>query len=222
MWIFFSLPDSLQSGYSSGRAAAASWTLHVWSWAMTRCRRRKCRNCRQMYEPDPRNVRHQRYCSQPACRRASKAASQRRWLSSPKGRGYFRGPTNVQRVQAWRRVHPGYWKPAPKPPTALQDHSLTQPPVNKADTITLTGPALQDHMLTQTLAVAWTYRQLNRISVTRRHGRHHPPSHRVGENSLGHRVGLRGRREEREAAVEFGDAYLEYMRRTKRFVPFVV
>ena len=77
---------------------------------MTRCRRRKCRHCGQLYEPDPRNRYHQRYCSQPACRQASKAASQRRWRASPKGRDYFRGSANVLRVQAWRKAHPGYWR----------------------------------------------------------------------------------------------------------------
>ncbi len=53
---------------------------------MTKRRRRKCRNCGQLYRPDPRNLRHQRYCSQPACRRASKAASQRRWLAKAANR----------------------------------------------------------------------------------------------------------------------------------------
>ena len=35
---------------------------------MTKRRRRKCLNCGQLFRPDPRNVRHQRYCSAPACR----------------------------------------------------------------------------------------------------------------------------------------------------------
>ena len=48
---------------------------------MMRRRRRKCRHCGQLFRPDPRNLRHQRYCSARACRRASKAASQRRWLA---------------------------------------------------------------------------------------------------------------------------------------------
>ena len=74
---------------------------------MTRRRQRKCRHCGQLYEPDPRNGRRQRYCSQPACRQASKAASQARWRASPKGRDYFRGSANVLRVQAWRKAHPG-------------------------------------------------------------------------------------------------------------------
>ncbi len=28
----------------------------------------------------------------------------------PKGQGYFRGLANRQRVKAWQRAHPGYWR----------------------------------------------------------------------------------------------------------------
>ena len=38
--------------------------------------RRKCKCCRTLFRPDPRNRRHQRYCSAASCRAASKAASQ--------------------------------------------------------------------------------------------------------------------------------------------------
>jgi len=38
----------------------------------------KCLHCHQMFRPDVRNRRHQRYCSSKDCRRASKLASQRR------------------------------------------------------------------------------------------------------------------------------------------------
>ena len=54
---------------------------------MTKRRRRNCLNCRRLFRPDPRNVRHQRYCSAPAVRKAS----QTRWLSKPQSRNYFRG-----------------------------------------------------------------------------------------------------------------------------------
>ena len=71
--------------------------------------RRKCRCCLKLFRPDPRNRRHwQRYCSATACRAASKAASQARWLASPENQGYFCGPVNVARVQAWYdRAIPG-------------------------------------------------------------------------------------------------------------------
>jgi hypothetical protein len=38
--------------------------------------RRKCLCCLRLFRPDPRNRRHQRYCSAPDCRAASKATSQ--------------------------------------------------------------------------------------------------------------------------------------------------
>ena len=59
---------------------------------MTKQRQRKSLNCGQLYHPDPRNLRHQRYCSSPAGHKASKAASQARWLSKRQNRNYFRGP----------------------------------------------------------------------------------------------------------------------------------
>ena len=83
--------------------------------------RRKCKCCRTLFRPDPRNRRHQRYCSAALCRAASKAASQARWRAAPENQGYFRGPVNVARVQAWRSCHPGYWRRARPVGTALQD-----------------------------------------------------------------------------------------------------
>jgi hypothetical protein len=62
--------------------------------------KRKCLCCEEIFQPDPRNRHHQRYCSKPACQRASHAASQRRWLNKPENRDYFRGPIHVARVQA--------------------------------------------------------------------------------------------------------------------------
>ena len=98
---------------------------------------RKCRCCKDFLTADYRNAYHQLYCSKPECRRASKAASQRRWLAKPANRDYFRGRENMQRVQEWRRAHPGYWKkksgplPQTQPPEAqavdLDRHLVTQP-----------------------------------------------------------------------------------------------
>lgn len=95
--------------------------------------RHKCLFCGDMFRADPRNARHQKYCSQPACRKASKAASRRAWLAKPPNQDYFRGAENVARVQLWRVAHPGYWRGAggqrgkvPAAPRALQDHCPTQ------------------------------------------------------------------------------------------------
>ncbi len=120
---------------------------------MTRTRRRKCRYCGELYDPDPRNRFHQRYCRRPACRQASKVASQRRWRASPKGREYFRGLANRQRVKAWRRAHPGYWRRRHQKSRALQDHYLAQVVLLPGDKATLTQRALQDLLHTQGLAL---------------------------------------------------------------------
>jgi len=110
---------------------------------------RKCRNCGQLLTPDPRNRWHQKYCSHPACRKASKAASQQRWRKSAKGRNYFRGSANVLRVQAWRKANPGYGRNRGKISRALQDHSPPQPLAAQANTSDLTLGALQDVLSAQ-------------------------------------------------------------------------
>ena len=77
---------------------------------MPRRGQRKCPHCGQLYVPDHRNRYHQVYCSKPDCRQASKRASRRRWRNSSKGRDYFKGPTQVERVRQWRLEHPCYWR----------------------------------------------------------------------------------------------------------------
>ena len=72
--------------------------------------RRRCRCCSKSFTPDHRNATRQHYCTRPRCRRARKAASQRRWRSKDGNGDYFRGPKQVARVKLWRKSHPGYWK----------------------------------------------------------------------------------------------------------------
>ena len=79
--------------------------------AMNPPNRRRCSHCRRSFLPDCRNAYHQRFCSTPACQHASKRNSQRRWLRKPENRNYFREPDNLERVRAWRNLHPGYWRP---------------------------------------------------------------------------------------------------------------
>jgi hypothetical protein len=128
--------------------------VHYWQrpdvTPMKQHRRRKCRHCGELFHPDPRNRRHQHYCSKPACRRASKAASQRRWLSKAANRDYFRGAVNVQRVRAWRAAHPGYWKrDRPESSPGLQEDSGARALENKAPAGDLAAPALQDLLSAQ-------------------------------------------------------------------------
>jgi len=75
---------------------------------MGQAEKRRCLNCGDIFTPEPRNARHQRYCGLAPCKAASKRASQAKWLAKPENRDYHRGPEAVARVQAWRAVHPGY------------------------------------------------------------------------------------------------------------------
>ena len=113
-------------------------------------KRKKCCNCEQLFIPDPRNAKRQRYCSKPQCRRASKAASQSRWLAKPENQGYFSGPENVMRVQQWRADNPGYWRGKRKnKQDALQDPLNRQPVDNKYDSNDFANNALQDLLIGQ-------------------------------------------------------------------------
>lgn len=71
-------------------------------------RKKKCRHCGILFRPDSRNHKKQRYCSKSACRKASKAESQQKWVQE--NPDYFRSSQNVFRVQQWRKKHPGYSK----------------------------------------------------------------------------------------------------------------
>ena len=136
---------------------------------MKRSRERKCLCCQELFSPDYRNAKRQNYCRKPACRKASKTASQRRWSS--KNPDYFRGSHNVERVREWRSAHPGHRRkpsgdvlqdrcsripdkkqevaellpPEPQVKTSvLQDFCLTQHPVFVGLISHLTGAVLQD------------------------------------------------------------------------------
>ena len=112
--------------------------------------KKKCCNCKKLFLPDPRNAKRQEYCSQPDCRKASKTSSQQRWLHKPENRDYFRGPHNVQRVQQWRKAHPGYWRRDRKNnPHALQDPLTQQAIENKDNSAELASDALQDSLIWQ-------------------------------------------------------------------------
>jgi hypothetical protein len=112
---------------------------------MKRQRSRKCLCCGEMFRADPRNLRHQKYCSKAACRKASKAASQRRWLAKPDNEDYFRGPENVARVQEWRQAHPGYWRGLrAKARVALQDDCSAQIVELSSESTSLAPDTLQE------------------------------------------------------------------------------
>ncbi len=135
---------------------------------MRRTRRRKCLCCGELFRVDPRNRGRQKYCARDGCRKVSKSASQRRWLAKPENQNYFRGPAHLERVRAWRALHPEYWRRrgrrgsgALQDPScgqlidaaedsssfALQDLCRPQAPVLIGLIAHLTGSELQEHIL---------------------------------------------------------------------------
>jgi len=120
---------------------------------MAQSGQRKCLCCGRLFYPDRRNRERQRYCSDAACRRASKAASQSAWLAQPRNAGYFRDPVHVARVQAWRMAHPGYGRGRPRRPVALQDalvaqvtETIEESSIRTEIAVAPGAPALQDSL----------------------------------------------------------------------------
>lgn len=120
-------------------------------------RRPKCPCCNALFSPDYRNRKCQRFCSKPACRGASKKASQRAWLAKNANADYFRGPDNTRRNRQWRDRHPGYWRPpshnhqksAPEGLRTQQDPCSAQGPEPQALKPSLENITQQDPCLTQ-------------------------------------------------------------------------
>lgn len=113
-------------------------------------RKRTCKHCKVFFDPDHRNIGRQHYCSQPPCRQASKAASQRRWLQKPTNRDYFSGPAHVERVRQWRQDHPGYWRrKASQAQEALQEPLTLQELKQQQLEVGLAQHALQDSFFMQ-------------------------------------------------------------------------
>jgi hypothetical protein len=66
---------------------------------------RTCACCREAFTPAASRKAVQRFCAKAVCRKASKAASQRRWTQ--RNPDYFKGAEHVDRVKRWRARNPG-------------------------------------------------------------------------------------------------------------------
>lgn len=156
-------------------------------------RRRKCRHCEELFQSDRRNLWHQRYCSKPSCRQASKAASQRRWLGKPQNRDYFRGPAHVERVRGWRAAHPRYWhRSARQSSPALQEDSLAQVTETKKESTTLAGRALQEVFAAQPLVLLGLIANLTGSALQEDIAEHSRRLLRLGQDILGGTVPQEG------------------------------
>ena len=172
-----------------------------------RRRQRTCRHCKKLYLPDARTRDRQKHCSAPECKRASKAWRQRRWLNNPAGRNYFREPDNVERVQQWRKAHPGYWRrKRPETKNALQDDCASQPLDRDEGKEQLSAVALQDDCLMQPALVVGLIANLTGstlqgdIALTIR------KMHAYGQNILGIVPGMQsqGGQRDRQTSVVSG------------------
>lgn len=63
-------------------------------------RQRECINCKRAFVPDPRSHHRQMFRSNPACKKASKALSQKFWPAKPENQNYWHGPDQLERVRA--------------------------------------------------------------------------------------------------------------------------
>ncbi len=117
---------------------------------MRKRRRRRCLCCKELFDPDPRSRYHQRFCSQAACQSASKALSQACWRTKPANQNYWRGSAEVERVRAWRKAHPGYWKKqASQAERTLQEDCSAQAAEPKELKPNLVPGPLQEDSFTQ-------------------------------------------------------------------------
>ena len=75
---------------------------------------RHCAHCEQLFAVDPRVGKLHRYCSTPACAKASHTMANAKWLEKWKleheGKPYFTGSENCTHVRHWRAVTPKYWR----------------------------------------------------------------------------------------------------------------
>jgi len=134
-------------------------------------RRRRCKHCDDLFKPDHRNLKRQKFCRKAECKEASKLYSQQKWLMKPKNKDHFSGPENVIRVQQWRQQNPGYWKRKKSKKTisliegALQEILSLQTIAGKGFKNDLMQTALQDSLSAKTLVVIGVNPHLNKTAL---------------------------------------------------------
>ena len=134
-------------------------------------RQHRCKNCEDLFKPDPRNLKRQKFCKKSDCKIASKRYSQQKWLEKPKNKDHFSGPVNVTRVQQWRQENPGYWKRKkvknanPLIKDALQETLSANSLTDKGFSSDLIQTALQDSLSSKTLVIISFDTQLNKTAL---------------------------------------------------------
>ena len=134
-------------------------------------RQRRCKNCDELFKPDPRHLKRQKFCTKPECKTASKMHSQQKWLNKEKNLDYFSGSEHVIRVQQWREQNPGYWKrkKVKKTPAlfehALQDTLLAKTSGGMGFQLNLMQDALQDMLSGKTFVIIGVNPHLNKTAL---------------------------------------------------------
>ncbi len=134
-------------------------------------RRRRCKHCDDLFKPDPRNLKRQKFCKKSECKEASTRYSQQKWLMKPQNKGHFSGPANVIRVQQWRQQNPEYWKRKKSKKVtslikgALQETLSAKNITGKRFPSDLIQTALQDSLSAKTLVIIGFDTQLNKIAL---------------------------------------------------------
>mgnify|MGYP006865036324 CR=1 FL=1 len=134
-------------------------------------RQRRCKNCDDLFKPDHRNLKRQKFCRKSECKEASKCYSQQKWLMKPKNIDHFSGSENVIRVQQWRQQNPGYWKQKISKKTtsliegALQETLSLKTIAGKGFPNDLIQTALQDSLSAKTLVFISFDTPLNKTAL---------------------------------------------------------
>lgn len=134
-------------------------------------RRRRCKHCDDLFKPDPRNLKRQKFCRKSECKEASKRYSQQKWLMKPKNKDHFAGPANVIRVQQWRQQNPGYWKQKKSKKItsliegALQETLSMKTIAGEGFSSDLMQDALQDSLSAKTLVIIGFDTQLSKTAL---------------------------------------------------------
>ena len=69
-----------------------------------RTRRKRCCQCGELFEPNPRTKGRQRYCSKPACQTKRQRLNEKAWrMENPDCLDYQRGQSRL-----WHKAHPDY------------------------------------------------------------------------------------------------------------------
>lgn len=71
-------------------------------------KKKKCAHCNTYFLPDKYNFHVQNYCSNSACRHASRIASRRKYRMKDENRTTAKRKKESNRVKEWQKNHPGY------------------------------------------------------------------------------------------------------------------